>query len=181
LKNLITPSGNGRVNMKAKLHTIFTIGVYGRSEDEFFNLLTDNGINLLIDVRRRRGMRGKKYSFVNSNYLQKKLTDLEIEYLHEKDLSPTEEIRKVQKDEDKLLREQKRKRVKLSGAFLELYRNSVLSEVGLDGMLERITELTKVEQIKLCLFCVEAEPQACHRWMIADELMEKAGGVIQHL
>ena len=54
---------------------IYTIGVYGKTEDEFFRALEDNGIELFIDIRARRGMRGSKYSFVNSSYLQAELNE----------------------------------------------------------------------------------------------------------
>ena len=42
---------------------IYTIGVYGKTEDEFFDALVENEIELFIDIRARRGMRGSKYSF----------------------------------------------------------------------------------------------------------------------
>lgn len=58
----------------------FTIGVYNSTENEFFNKLTQNNIDTFCDIRQRRGVRGAKYSFVNSNRLQEKLNDLD-EYL----------------------------------------------------------------------------------------------------
>ncbi|MBS4031080.1 MAG: DUF488 family protein [Clostridiales bacterium] len=63
--------------------------------------LQNNNIDLFIDIRIRRGMRGSKYSFVNSTYLQKKLKMLGVDYLHCKELAPTDEIRALQKGEDK--------------------------------------------------------------------------------
>ena len=62
---------------------IYTIGVYGSSEEEFFGKLTESQIDLFCDIRQRRGVRGRQYSFVNSNHLQKKLSDLGIGYLYE--------------------------------------------------------------------------------------------------
>lgn len=50
----------------------FTIGVYGATEETFFKKLVENNIDTLLDIRRRRGVRGLKYSYVNSNKLQEK-------------------------------------------------------------------------------------------------------------
>ena len=63
---------------------IYTIGVYGSTEEEFFGKLTKFQIDLFCDIRQRRGVRGRQYAFVNSSYLQKKLSDLGIGYLYEK-------------------------------------------------------------------------------------------------
>ena len=49
---------------------ICATGVYGKTEHEFFDSLLSENITLFVDIRQRRGMRGKKYSFVNSLYLQ---------------------------------------------------------------------------------------------------------------
>ena len=53
----------------------FTIGVYNSTEKEFFEKLTQNNIDTFCDIRQRRGVRGSKYSFVNSNRLQQRLND----------------------------------------------------------------------------------------------------------
>ena len=80
--------------------TIFTIGVYGFSEDAFFTALKDHEIDLFIDIRARRGMRGAKYKFVNSSYLQAKLKEMGIGYAHLKELAPTPRIRGLQEQAD---------------------------------------------------------------------------------
>ena len=89
---------------------IVTIGVYGFSEDEFFGKLIDAKVDLFVDVRMRRGVRGAKYSFVNSQRLQAKLAELGIAYVHHKDLAPTKQIRDVQHATDKSAHIAKRKR-----------------------------------------------------------------------
>ena len=60
----------------------FTIGVYNSTEDLFFNKLIDNNIDTFCDIRLRRGVRGAKYSFVNSTKLQEKLFRLGLKYEH---------------------------------------------------------------------------------------------------
>lgn len=73
-------------------------GVYGNSETEFFQKLLDEKITLFVDVRQRRGMRGSKYAFVNSTYLQNKLNELGIQYIHIKELAPTMKFVKSRKN-----------------------------------------------------------------------------------
>ena len=55
---------------------IYTIGVYGSTEEIFFNKLKLHNIDLFCDIRQRRGVRGSQYKYVNSNYLQAKLQEL---------------------------------------------------------------------------------------------------------
>ena len=96
---------------------IFTIGVYNSSEQQFFDKLIANNIVNFCDIRRRRGVRGKKYSFVNSLRLQKKIMELDINYFHFLDLSPTNDIREAQKLEDKKKNVLKSKREHLGEVF----------------------------------------------------------------
>ncbi len=72
---------------------IVTIGVYGFDQESFFQALLDAKVDTFCDIRMRRGMRGSKYAFVNSSSLQKRLGELDIQYLHLKDLAPDHEIR----------------------------------------------------------------------------------------
>ena len=57
----------------------YTIGVYGSTEQSFFTKLKENGIDTFCDIRQRRGVRGKKYAYVNSTYLQNKLKEYGLE------------------------------------------------------------------------------------------------------
>lgn len=139
-------------------------GVYGETEDSFFQKIIDKKITLFIDVRNRRGMRGSKYKFVNSLYLQNKLQELEIRYIHLKELAPTNQIRQIQIAQDQLNNETKQKRTKLSDIFIEEYNNSILSEVNFDNLHNLI------EGEKALFFCVEAEDESCHRSLIVEKL-----------
>jgi len=56
----------------------FTIGVYRATEETFFKKLVENNIDTFLDIRRRRGVRGSKYSYVNSNKLQEKRATTEV-------------------------------------------------------------------------------------------------------
>jgi hypothetical protein len=52
---------------------VLTIGAYGRSAATFFDELVTAGIGVFCDTRRRRGVRGAGYAFVNSTRLQRGL------------------------------------------------------------------------------------------------------------
>ena len=104
--------------MSSALETIFTIGVYGTSEDAFFCSITENKVDLFIDIRARRGMRGSKYKFVNSKYLQAKLRELGIAYAHLIELAPSKAIRGIQQSADQESRTAKRQRAVLSEAYI---------------------------------------------------------------
>lgn len=101
----------------------FTIGVYNSTEKDFFGKLIENRIDTFCDIRQRRGVRGAKYSFVNSNRLQQKLNDLEIKYGYVPELAPTTEIRSLQKEIDLEKGELKSERHKLGNVFIIEYIN----------------------------------------------------------
>lgn len=60
------------------MNKIYTIGVYGFNEEEFFNNIVSANIDTFVDIRKRRGVRGSKYSFANSKRLQAKLKELGV-------------------------------------------------------------------------------------------------------
>lgn len=145
---------------------IITIGVYGFDENGFFDALKKANVQIFYDIRNRRGMRGSLYSFVNSNYLQKKLQQMGIEYVHQKELSPSDDIRNIQKETDELAGDTKRQRTVLSPAFIQTYKAKVLDQFDLTAFWESIP--ASVETI--ALFCVEREPSACHRTIVSNRL-----------
>ena len=155
----------------------FTIGVYNSTEQEYFDKLTDNRIDTFCDIRQRRGVRGAKYSFVNSNRLQQRLSELEIKYGHVLDLAPTTNIRDLQKEADAQQGELKRDRNKLGKVFSIAYKDRILSKFDFNSFLEKLDEAGAV---RIVLFCVEEKPEACHRSIVTDRL-EKLGYQITHL
>lgn len=156
----------------------FTIGVYNSTENEFFNKLTENNIDTFCDIRQRRGVRGAKYSFVNSNRLQERLCELGIKYGHALELAPTKDIRDLQKKVDQINGEQKRERQKLGSIFSIEYNNSILSKFDFDNFLEN---LDKIGANRVVLFCVEEHPEACHRSIVANKLIELYNYKVTHL
>lgn len=155
----------------------FTIGVYNSTEEDFFNKLIENKIDTFCDIRRRRGVRGAKYVFVNSLRLQARLKELGIEYLHILDLAPTNEIRDLQNQADKENKEKKRDRNTLGKVFSIAYKDRVLSEF---DFIAFIQDLEDRGAEKVVLFCVEENPEACHRSIVSNRL-EKLNYKTHHL
>ncbi|MCK9481715.1 MAG: DUF488 domain-containing protein [Bacteroidia bacterium] len=156
----------------------FTIGVYNSTEKEFFEKLTQNNIDTFCDIRQRRGVRGSKYSFVNSNRLLQRLNDLEIKYGYVPDLAPTTEIRELQKEIDEEKGELKRERQELGKVFVIEYKNRILKNFDFEKFFE---SLDQIGASRIALFCVEEHPEACHRSIVADKLMNNFNYKITHL
>ena len=156
---------------------IRTIGVYGSTESSFFKSLVDAQIDVFCDLRQRRGVRGSKYAYVNSNYLQSKLHSLEIGYIHIKELAPSIELRKKQKVHDAKVGISKREREYLSSNFIEGYTEENLHFFSVERLFSLLPDNAK----NICLFCVEREPMACHRSLVADFLSKKLDAPMENL
>jgi len=145
----------------------FTIGVYNTTENEFFDKLLKNKIDIFCDIRQRRGVRGSKYAFVNSNRLQEKLQALNINYSYVQNLAPTTEIRETQNEIDLEKKELKRERLRLGNTFILEYENRILNHFDFNLFFEN---LERNNAKKIVLFCVEEHPEACHRSLVSDKL-----------
>lgn len=146
---------------------IYTIGVYGSTETSYFSKLINAHVDLFIDIRQRRGVRGSQYSYVNSNYLQAKLQELGIDYLYVKELAPTKEIRMKQKEADKIIGETKHKRTKLGEVFVQEYNNQILNPYDIETLIR--TVIAKGYK-RIAFFCVEELADACHRSLVANKV-----------
>lgn len=160
-----------------KPEQIVTIGVYGYSEEEFFGALQEAGVDTFCDLRQRRGLRGATYAFANSKRLQGRLAELGIRYLHRKDLAPTKAIRQRQKEADKKSKTAKRQRNTLSPAFVDAYREEILADFTPDSLWEDLPPDAQV----VALFCVEREPAACHRSLVAEKLAQDPAVGVAHI
>jgi uncharacterized protein (DUF488 family) len=157
---------------------IYTIGVYGSTEQEFFNKLVENRIDTFCDIRQRRGIRGSEYAFVNSNRLQNKLVELDIKYGHILDLAPTTEIREMQREDDLKHGEKKRDRNQLGIIFSLAYKSKIVQRFNFDNFIKKLNE---TGANRIVLFCVETKPEACHRSIVANELSKRYNFETIHL
>jgi uncharacterized protein (DUF488 family) len=156
---------------------IVTIGVYGFDQDSFFQALLKAGVDTFCDIRFRRGMRGATYAFANSSSLQRRLGELGIRYVHIKALAPNPAIREKQKQEDKKLGIAKRKRTMLGQTFIQDYEQECLSTFDSRAFIEGLGDEAHV----IGLFCVECEPEACHRSLAAKRLAQDLGLPVKHI
>lgn len=158
-----------------RVATVLTIGVYGFDRSRFLAALAGAEVNLLLDVRQRRGVRGSEYAWANSARLQAALLEAGIDYTHLKELAPTTAMRQLQYREDERLGEGKRNRTRLAPAYAERYTAEVLDRVELEPVARWIGRR------RPALLCVERDPEACHRSLIAERLQRDHGFEVEHL
>jgi uncharacterized protein (DUF488 family) len=152
-----------------------TIGVYGFDRDSILHALKEAGVDLLLDVRQRRGVRGSEYAWANAKRLQAALADAGVGYSHLSELAPTTEMRQLQYAEDEKRGEGKRSRTVLAPAYVERYTEEVLDQVDLEPVVRWIGSSSAA------LLCVERDPEACHRSLIAERLRREWGFEVEHL
>ena len=153
-----------------------TIGVYGFTLDEFLAALRAADVRLLLDVRQRRGVRGPEYAWANSKRLQAALAEAGIAYEHRPDLAPTTELRQLQYAEDDRQGVGKRSRTELAPAYRDRYIAEILDKADLDDVVASLPK-----DGAAALLCVERDPEACHRSLIADRLASEHAIEITHI
>jgi len=155
---------------------VCTIGVYEWDLDTFLEALVAADVRVLLDVRQRRGVRGREYAWANAVRLQHALADAQIGYRHHRKLAPTTELRQFQYADDARRGVGKRSRVALAPGYRERYKREIL---------DRVDVVEIVAQLPLegagALFCVEADPEACHRSIVAERLVSECAVVVDHL
>ena len=101
--------------------TLATIGVYDFDLSHFLAALGSVEVGLVIDIRQRRGVRGREYSWANAKRLQAALEEAGVQYRHHKDLAPTTDLRQLQYREDDRRGVGKRSRVQLADEYVRRY------------------------------------------------------------
>jgi uncharacterized protein (DUF488 family) len=124
-------------------------------------------VRLLMDVRQRRGVRGPQYAWANAKRLQAALAGAGIGYRHHPELAPTTELRQLQYREDDRLGVGKRSREALAPEYQRAELADLVAELPGKGAA--------------ALFCVERDPEACHRSLIADRIAAEYGVAVTHL
>jgi uncharacterized protein (DUF488 family) len=156
---------------------LVTIGVYGFTDAAFFEALQKAGVDTFCDIRWRRGVRGSAYSFANRKRLEQRLAKLGIRYLYFQELAPPPALRQRQTEADKAAGTTKRKRTALGEVFIAAYRAEQLSKFDSRQFLRQLGANART----VALFCVEGEPAACHRSLLAERLRQDLGIPVTHL
>ena len=150
-----------------------TIGVYGFSAETFAAALDEAAVTLVLDVRQRRGVRGSEYAWANSLRLQRLLTTAAVGYRHLPALAPTTELRQLQYRADDRAGVGKRSRLQLAPEYRDGYTREILDAADLDAIVAGLPE-----QGVAALLCVERDPGACHRSLVAERLAREYGASV---
>ena len=156
---------------------IVTMGVYGFDEEPFFAALEAARIDLFVDTRRRRGLRGHEYAFANSQRLQDRLAEMGIPYVHRLDLAPSDVSIKAQDAFDHASGIGRRERDHLTTAFTDAYQHDVLD--GFDSRAFVDSLGPGIESV--LIFCVEGAPTACHRGLLAARIAHDLDATVEHI
>jgi uncharacterized protein (DUF488 family) len=149
---------------------IATIGIYAWTLESFLAALRAADVQAVLDVRQRRGVRGTEYAWANSLRVQAALENAGIEYQHHKELAPTTDLRQVQYADDARQGIGKRSRVELAPEYRRRYLEEILDAVDLAKLVRELP----TEGVG-ALMCVERDPEACHRSLIAERLAAEYG------
>ena len=158
------------------MNRVVTIGVYGWTLDSLLDALRKADVRLVMDVRQRRGVRGSEYAWANAKRLESALDQARIAYAHHKELAPTTGLRELQYREDDRAGVGKRSRTELAPEYVERYTTDVLGQVDLRPLVDELPD-----DGATALMCVERDPEACHRSLIAERLERELGVPVTHL
>lgn len=144
---------------------VFTIGFTQKTARKFFNLLRDNNVKMVVDIRLNNT--SQLASFAKGEDLKFFLTEFcNIGYIHDTTFAPTE-------------------------ILLKEYKNKNVSWLEYEKEFDRIMEGRSIKNYiaknyadkdSICLLCSEALPNQCHRRLVAEIFKETLGDVqIIHL
>jgi hypothetical protein len=108
--------------------------------------------------------------------LQAALDEAGIAYEHRSDLAPTTEMRRLQYREDDRQGVGKRSRKRLADEYVRHYEAEILDRADLESLAESMPS-----EGATALLCVERDPEACHRSLIADRVGAELGIETGHL
>jgi hypothetical protein len=109
--------------------------------------------------------------------LQARLAELGIRYLHRLDLAPTQAIREAQAAADRTAGIARRQRATLGPVFVAGFEREVLATFDPQSLWDELPPDAQT----VALLCVEREPAACHRSLVADRLRSAFGVPVEHL
>jgi uncharacterized protein (DUF488 family) len=155
---------------------VVTIGVYAWDLHTFLAALRSHDVRLLIDVRGRRGVRGPEYAWANAARLQAALAAAGVAYRHDRELAPTTDMRRLQYALDARQGIGKRNRRRLAPEYATRYTRELLDPVDLEPFVAALPQHGAA-----ALLCVERDPEACHRSLIAERLHREYGIAVDHL
>ena len=134
---------------------VYTIGFTQKNARKFFNLLRDNNVKVVVDIRLNNI--SQLAAFAKGEDLKFFLTEFcGIEYIHDITFAPTE-------------------------ILLKDYKNKKVSWLDYEDEFDRIMKRRNIKEYiaknyankdSICLLCSEALPNQCHRRLVAEIFKE---------
>jgi len=141
---------------------VYTAGYEGLLIDGFLNTLIHHGVQRIVDVRRHPVAR--RYGFHGST-LSRLCRSMQIEYFHFPELGIPSALRaSLDKPHDYSM-------------LFERYKRGTLRNQ--EGTISGIARLMTTRPT--ALVCMEADPNRCHRSLVAKAVSEKTGLPVRHL
>lgn len=130
----------------------FTIGYEGISPEAYINLLLQNGVRLLVDVRKNAF--SQKYGFSKAD-LASILPRVGVEYLHMPELG---------------IESEKRQSLNSDNDYEELFKEYDQTTIPKQqAALDKLQKLLEEKQ-RIAITCFEADPYHCHRSRVVKAL-----------
>lgn len=131
---------------------IFTIGFTKKSAEEFFGLLNENNIDVLIDVRLNNNSQLASFAkYPDIKFFLDKL--LGIKYIHDVNLAPSDELLKNY-----------RKKLILWDEYENVFKQ-IMRERDILKHIEH--KYSQFKDKNICLLCSEPTAQYCHRRLVS--------------
>lgn len=146
---------------RLNLMQIYTIGHSNHTKEQFLNLLTDAGIQVLVDVRSNPNSRWA--TFADRDNLKGILESVQIQYIYLGDAlggrpsDPDDYDNQTGKVDYQAIRER------------EYFRH------GIDRLLHGL------KRYRVCIMCAEEDPTSCHRNLLVAENLRQAGVKVFHI
>lgn len=145
-----------------KMTNIFTIGTNGKSPRQFFKLLKEHNVDLLLDIRLNNKSQLAGFAKGGDDYLGYFLKDLfNIEYIHDPVFAPTDEILdNYHKDHD--------------WEKYVIRFNKLINERNFKEYFSK--KYSKYKNV--CFLCAEETPEKCHRRLVAEAIADNKKDII---
>ncbi len=144
-------------------NTVRTAGYQGTRIEGFLEKLKSKGISILVDVRRNPMSRKRGFG---GTALKAALEEVGIGYIHIPELGIESKLRRNLRCREDYLE------------LLHWYRTESLPQR--QEELRAIAKLVE-EGSSVVLLCFEANPDICHRGIVAEEVAGIAGAVTEHI
>lgn len=132
----------------------YTIGFTQKSAKQFFELIKNNNINILLDIRLNN--KSQLAGFTKGDDLEYFLSEIcNCKYKHCLEYAPTKDI----------LNDYKNKHITWD-EYVKRYTDLMNQRANYTNFSNEFSEYTNI-----CLLCSEPTPEHCHRRLIADMIV----------